>query len=255
MAMIAPPIAVARLGRGSTSRGQGARHDQDYGQEQEHPDQQRGKRRGAVRQSSSDGPRRSDQRLEDAKQEADGAPASHKQPAPPRGVLRWLLSLPVYLYRARLGFLLGHRFLVLVHEGRRTGRRHETPLEVVRYDRSTEEATVVAAWGRKTAWLHNVEVGLARQVWIGPARYVPAVRRLDVDEAVAVLERYELRSGLPRSLVWAVLSRLLGWRYDGTPAARRRAAEQLPSLAFCPVSQASPRRTASYTETLPQRHR
>ncbi len=167
---------------------------------------------------------------------AGEASASPAQPSPPRGVLRWLLSLPTHLYRAHLGFLLGHRFLVLVHEGRRTGRRHETPLEVVRYDRSTEEATVVAGWGRKTAWLHNVEAGLAREVWIGRARYVPAVRRLDVDEAVAALARYEGRSGLPRSLVWAVLSRLLGWRYDGTPAARRRAAEQLPMVAFRPAS-------------------
>ena len=158
-----------------------------------------------------------------------------QQPSPPRGPLRWLLGLPVYLYRARLGFLLGHRFLVLVHDGRRTGQRHETPLEVVRYDPSTDEATVVAGWGRKTAWLHNVEAGRAREVWIGRARWVPAVRRLDVDEAVAVLERYERRSGLPRRIVWAVLSRLLGWRYDGSPVARRRAAEQLPMLALRPT--------------------
>lgn len=74
-----------------------------------------------------------------------------RQPAPPHGMLRSLLSLPIYLYRAHLGFLLGHRFLVLVHEGRRSGRRHETPLEVVRYDRSTQEATVVAGWGRSHA--------------------------------------------------------------------------------------------------------
>jgi len=166
--------------------------------------------------------------------EADAGPASQRPAAPPRGLLRWLLGLPIHLYRARLGFLLGHRFLVLVHVGRRTGRRHETPLEVVRYDRSTEEATVVAAWGRKTAWLHNVEAGLAREVWIGRARYMPAVRRLPVNEAEGVLEIYERRSGLPRALVWAVLSRLVGWRYDGSSAARRRAAEQLPMLAFRP---------------------
>lgn len=102
----------------------------------------------------------------------DAARPATEQAAAPSGLLRWLLSLPIYLYRARLGFVLGHRFLVLVHEGRRTGRRHETPLEVVRYRRARHEATVVAAWGRRTAWLHNVEAGLARQVWI--ARALPA---------------------------------------------------------------------------------
>ncbi len=156
-------------------------------------------------------------------------------PAPPAGVLRWFLYLPVHLYHARLGFLLGHRFLVLVHEGRRTGVRRETPLEVMAYDRATGEAVVAAGWGRRTQWLHNVEAGLAREIWIGHERYAPTWRRLGLDEAAAVIERYEHSSGLPVGLVRAVLGRLLGWRYDGTPEARRRAAEQLPLLAFRPA--------------------
>jgi len=165
----------------------------------------------------------------------DATSAPWRQPAPPRGLLGRLLSLPRFLYRLRLGFLLGHRFLVLVHEGRRTGRRHETPLEVVRYDPPTREAVVAAGWGRKTQWLHNVEAGLAREVWIGRDRYVPTHRVLDRDEAAAVLDQYERRSGLPKALVRAVLSRLLGWRYDGSPEARRRAVEQLPLLGFRPA--------------------
>ena len=80
-----------------------------------------------------------------------------RQPAPPHGVLRALLSLPVHLYHARLGFLLGHRFLLLVHTGRRTGLSRETVLEVMRYDPVSREAVVAAGWGRRTGWLHNVE--------------------------------------------------------------------------------------------------
>jgi deazaflavin-dependent oxidoreductase (nitroreductase family) len=156
------------------------------------------------------------------------------QPAPPKGILGWLLRSPVYLYHAHLGFLFGHRFLLLVHEGRRTGLRRETPLEVVRYDRATHEAVVAAGWGRKTAWLHNVEAGLAREVWIGRERYTPACRFLTTEEAAGVLEDYERHSGLPKSIVRAVLSRLLGWRYDGSPAARRRAVEQMPLIGLRP---------------------
>ena len=157
------------------------------------------------------------------------------QPAPPRGPLRWLFKLPAYVYRAHLGFLFGHRFLILVHEGRKTHRRYETPLEVLHYDRSTGEAIVAAGWGRKTTWLHNVEAGLAREVWIGRDRFVPAWRQLDADAAGAVFEDYERHSGMPKALVRSVMSWLLGWRYDGTPEARRRAVEQLPLLAFGPA--------------------
>jgi deazaflavin-dependent oxidoreductase (nitroreductase family) len=156
------------------------------------------------------------------------------QPAPPRGFVRALLRLPIHLYHWRLGLLLGHRFLLLVTIGRKTGQRRETVLEVVRYDRATREAIVAAGWGSKTAWLHNVEAGLAREVWIGRARYVPAYRVLGPDEAEDVFADYEHRNRFAAPVVRSVLSRLVGWRYDGSPEARRRVVAQLPLLGFRP---------------------
>jgi deazaflavin-dependent oxidoreductase (nitroreductase family) len=160
------------------------------------------------------------------------------QPAPPAGLLRAVLHLPVYLYRVRLGALLGHRFLLLVHRAPRSGRRHETVLEVVRYDPATEESVVVAGWGRRTAWLHNVEAGGALEVLTGRRRYAPAHRLLDADEAAAVVADYERRNRFIAPVLRAVLSRLVGWRYHGTDAARRRLVAQLPLLAFRPRSEA-----------------
>jgi hypothetical protein len=109
-------------------------------------------------------------------------------------------------------------------------------LEVVRYDRSTREAVVAAAWGRRTQWLHNVEAGLAKRVWIGRERYRPTYRVLDVDEAMTLLERYENHSGVPKAVVRRVMSGLLGWRYDGSAAARRRAVEQMVLLGLRPAA-------------------
>lgn len=43
----------------------------------------------------------------------------------PRGALRLLLRTPIWLYRAELGWLAGHRLLYLAHRGRRTGARRE----------------------------------------------------------------------------------------------------------------------------------
>lgn len=161
-------------------------------------------------------------------------PTSIQQPAPPGGVLRTLLGLPVHLYHARLGVLLGHRFLLLVHTGRKTGMRRETVLEVVRYDPITRESVVAAGWGRKTGWLHNVEAGLAHEVRTGRGRFAPVYRILPPDEAERLFADYERRNRLIGPLLRAVLSRLLGWRYNGTPTARRQAVEQLSLVAFRP---------------------
>jgi len=156
------------------------------------------------------------------------------QPAPPTGLLRILLRAPILLYRAHLGRLLGRRVLLLVHTGRRTGIRRETVLEVVHYDPASRESIVTAGWGRRTQWLHNVEAGLATEVRTGPDRYVPAFRVLPVDEAERVFAAYEREHRRIAPVVRMVVSRLVGWRYDGTPAARRRVVEQLALVGFRP---------------------
>jgi len=156
------------------------------------------------------------------------------RPAPPRGLLGGLLRIPVHLYHAGLGFLLGRRFLLLATTGRRTGRRREAVVEVMHYDYSTREAIVMAGWGARTGWLHNVEAGLAQEVRIGRERYVPAHRVLDPGEAAAVFADYERRNRLIAPIVRRVISGLVGWRYGGSPEARRRVVEQLPLVAFRP---------------------
>lgn len=169
--------------------------------------------------------------------DADGETPDLRAAAPdrPTGMLRFLLGLPAHLYHLRLGFLLGHRFLLLVHTGRRTGRHRETVLEVVRYDPVTDESVVLAGWGRRAGWLHNVKAGLGREVRTGAQRYVPAWRILPVEEAETLFADYERRNRVAGPIVRAVLGRLLGWRYDGTPAARRRAVEQLAFVGFRPT--------------------
>jgi deazaflavin-dependent oxidoreductase (nitroreductase family) len=165
-------------------------------------------------------------------------PPAIRQPAPPTGALRALLGLPVLLYHAHLGLLLGHRFLLLVHTGRKTGLHRETVLEVVRYDPVTRESVVAAGWGRRTGWLHNVEAGLAHEVWTGRDRFAPTYRIVLPDEAERLFADYERRNRFIGPIIRAVLSRLLGWRYDGTTAARRRAIEQLPLVGFRPRGRA-----------------
>src|SRR5579862_6380067 len=44
---------------------------------------------------------------------------------------RWIVRAPVWLYRARLGFVFGSRLLMLEHTGRKTGTRRYVVLEAV----------------------------------------------------------------------------------------------------------------------------
>jgi len=63
-------------------------------------------------------------------------PASHlTQVVAARGAallqVRWFVRSPIWLYRARLGFVFGSRLLMLEHVGRTSGHRRYVVLEVI----------------------------------------------------------------------------------------------------------------------------
>jgi deazaflavin-dependent oxidoreductase (nitroreductase family) len=156
--------------------------------------------------------------------------------------LRSVLRLPDVLYRHGLGRLLGQRFLRLVHIGRRTGRSHATVLEVVRHDRHRSEFTVVSGFGTRADWLRNIDAGTPAEVTVGRHAFAADHRRLDREEAFAVMAEYERRHRAARPLLHRVLSWLLGWGYDGSDAARWRLVEQLPLVALRPRTEVDPAR-------------
>ena len=146
--------------------------------------------------------------------------------------VRFLLRAPVSLYRWRCGWLLGRRFLLLIHTGRRTGQRYETVLEVMEIRETPREFVVMSGFGPNANWLRNIQAACGEEVIVGGERFPATHRFLTPAEGAEVIARYEARYRLIAPLIRVVLSKLLGWRYDGSPASRLRAAEQLPLIAF-----------------------
>jgi deazaflavin-dependent oxidoreductase (nitroreductase family) len=96
---------------------------------------------------------------------------SYQPFARPHGRLRLGFKLPIALYRARLGRLLGHRFLPLTHRGRKSGKIYQTVLEVVHYDPATRESAALSAWGERADWYQNIVARPAIEVQTGGDRY------------------------------------------------------------------------------------
>jgi deazaflavin-dependent oxidoreductase (nitroreductase family) len=152
------------------------------------------------------------------------------------GTLRCLFRAPLYLYRWRWGWLLGHRFLLLIHVGRRSGLRRHTILEVLDYRKENPEAVVMSAFGPSADWLRNTEAPPGPVVVIGSQRFTAAHRVLDEREAVRVIMGYERRNRFIAPIIRSVLGRLLGWRYYGSESDRRQLVTQLPLIALRPRS-------------------
>jgi deazaflavin-dependent oxidoreductase (nitroreductase family) len=148
----------------------------------------------------------------------------------PAGALRLAFRLPIYLYRLNLGWLLGHRFLLLVHRGRRSGLRRETVLEVVRYNPATKESVVLSAWGERADWYRNIQVTPALEVRTGGERYVPQQRFLAPEENHAMLADY----GRHHPLAFLLFARAFGYPLGETETMRREFASALRLAAFSP---------------------
>ncbi len=151
----------------------------------------------------------------------------------PGTLTRRLFRAPVRLYEHGLGWLLGGRFLCLTHVGRRSGRHYRTVLEVVGTE--GDEVFVVVGFGASADWYRNIQATPPVEVATGRRRFAPVWRRLDRGEAAEVIAGYEHRNRLITPVIRTMLGKLVGWRYDGSPAARERLVAELPVLGFRPA--------------------
>lgn len=146
------------------------------------------------------------------------------------GLVRWLFRAPIALYRWHLGWLLGQRFLLLTHRGRKSGLARQAVLEVLRYDRTTGESTVIAGLGPRADWYRNIQACPALEVQTGRRRYRPQQHLLSSDEAVRFLTTWERQHPLEARL----MPKLLDWADDGTPEGHRALLASRCLVAFRP---------------------
>ena len=77
-------------------------------------------------------------------------------PQPPKGLARFFYRLPILFYRIGLGALLGERFLLLEHVGRKSGMWRKAVLEIIRHGREKGVYYVVSAFGDRSDWYRNI---------------------------------------------------------------------------------------------------
>ena len=146
---------------------------------------------------------------------------------PERGLLHHLLRLPVWLYRAHLGWVLGGRILVLTHTGRRSGRRYRTALEVVAHDRLTDTYIVAAGWGEQAGWYRNLQHAPDAEIAVGRRTLAVHAERLAAEQAERTLCDYARK----HPWTFRILADLLLERPEQHPSASVLA-QTLPLVAL-----------------------
>ena len=141
-----------------------------------------------------------------------------------------LFKLPVLLYRLKLGWILGMRFMQLTHLGRRSGKVRRTVLAVLYFDKNSNEIFAVSAW-KGSDWFYNIQSSPALQVESGSVRYSPQQRTLSAEEITTAFLDYRKQHPIFSRMV----CRIPGWKWDSSYEEFLALARTLRGVAFKPA--------------------
>lgn len=149
-------------------------------------------------------------------------------PSPPHGVKAIPWRLPIYLYRCGLGWMLGDRFLLLRHKGRKSGKIRFAVLEIIHSLAKTGSYYVVSGFGTQSNWYQNTLQQSSVEIQIGRKRLPAKAQQLSPSEGAEILLAYAQEN--PGSL--KTLSRLLGYDIEFSPEGIREFGRQIPVIRF-----------------------
>jgi deazaflavin-dependent oxidoreductase (nitroreductase family) len=156
--------------------------------------------------------------------------ADQKIPDPPRGLKAIPWRLPIWLYRLHLGRLLGHRFLLLTHKGRLSGKDRTAMLEVIKYDQATNTHYVASGFGEKSDWYQNIRKTPDVVIQTGGQKFLAQAESLPPDQAREVFLEYT--QAHPTAI--KNLAKLVGYQIGDTQEEMMAFLELIPVVAFHP---------------------
>ena len=159
---------------------------------------------------------------------------SQTKPGKENEIAPWFLiplfKVPLFLYRLRLGWLFGKRFMLLTHVGRHSGKVRRTVLAVLRFDEQSKEIYAVSAW-TGSDWYSNIQAAPTLQVETGFVRYVPVQRNLSPEAITTTFIDYRKR----HPIFSRMICRIPGWKWDSSDKEFLELARTLRGVAFRPI--------------------
>jgi deazaflavin-dependent oxidoreductase (nitroreductase family) len=150
-------------------------------------------------------------------------------PQPPRGFKRLFLRAPIWCYRLGGGWLLGKRFLLLTHTGRKSGLSRQTVLEVVDYNPDTDTYVIASGYGKQSHWYRNILKTPDVTIQVGQRRMHVKAHVLTPEESGEAMVRYARRYPTAARFI----CRKVGYRVDGSEDDYRMVGhEAIPFIAL-----------------------
>jgi len=148
---------------------------------------------------------------------------------PPSKALRFGLRLPIFLYHIKLGWLLGDRFLMLTHTGRKSGLPRQVVVEVVKHDKEAKTYYIVSGWGEKADWYRNIRKTPQVTVQVGRRKFQTEAEFIPVEKAIDIVNTYAEEHPIAFNELSGVF---LGEKMKKGSDVPERVARKMPMVAF-----------------------
>ncbi len=151
---------------------------------------------------------------------------------PSRGFKRWLFRAPIWFYRVGLGGLMGRRFVLLNHVGRKSGLPRQAVVEVAKHDKDTGDYIIASGWGKQADWYKNLLQTPEITIQVGWRKMAVTAVPLTPEQSGGAMVDYARRYP---TAARTLMKRLLGYEVDGTEGDYRALGHDLvPFIALQP---------------------
>jgi deazaflavin-dependent oxidoreductase (nitroreductase family) len=155
-------------------------------------------------------------------------PEKFNDPQPPSGLSRLVFRAPIWLYRANLGALLGGRFLLLNHTGRKSGLPRQTVLEIVKHDQTASIYYLASGYGDKSDWYQNIIKTPHVRIQVGNKEYQAIAEQLTIHKAEEIMLEY----GRKHPTALRQLAKIMGYRIENNEEEYRAMGRLLPIISL-----------------------
>ena len=111
----------------------------------------------------------------------------------PSGLLRFFFKVPLFMHKIGLGGwerLIGAQWMLLITTGRKTGKRRETLVDVMDYDKVTDTYYIEAAYGAHADWFKNIQANPLFEAQVGRRKFTAQAEILNEGDTGEMLVQF-----------------------------------------------------------------
>jgi len=152
----------------------------------------------------------------------------------PSTLLKLFFKMPLLLHKLGMGgweHLIGAEWMLITTTGRKTGKRRETMVDVMNYDKVSDTYYIEAAYGSRADWCRNIKSNPVFEAQVGRRKFHAQAEKLNETDTGEMLVQFFRRKPTYTRSVMA----MVGMKFKDEDELRTTA-KKLTLLAVKPQS-------------------